>query len=149
MGRKARAGTANAYAKRMEMSRQRVSQLKQTGKLVLKEGEIDAEASAKRHDDRLAAQQTSPSRQIKDHYDAKMAKLAYERAIGQVVDRKLVEQDAFRVGRVIRDALMGLPDRLSGTLASESSQQKIHALLMKEFRQVLEHLTVEAVEAAE
>lgn len=80
----------------------------------------------------------------KEHFNAEKAKLDYEVRIGSLVEKAKVEQEAFRVGRLMRDALMGLPDRLAGVLASESNQQKIHALLTKEFRQVLEPLAAEA-----
>ncbi|MEO7864101.1 MAG: hypothetical protein ABIU05_27440 [Nitrospirales bacterium] len=59
---------------------------------------------------------------------------------GELIERVTVEQDAFRVGRTMRDALLGLPDRLSGVLASENDQRKVHALLTKEIRQCLEAL---------
>ena len=144
MAKQLKRGTGNAYAKRIGVSRQRVSALKHAGKLALKGGgpvpEIDPEESIRLQRARHDAQRRSPSRDIKDLYDAKMAKLEYEKAIGQVIERDQVRNDAFRLGRIIRDGIMGLPDRLAGVLASETDQQQVHAILTKELRQVLEAL---------
>lgn len=71
---------------------------------------------------------------------ADLRELELGRRRGRLVEKAKVEQEAFRVGRLMRDALLGLPDRLAGVLASESNQQKIHALLTKEIRQALEIL---------
>ena len=60
-----------------------------------------------------------------------------------LIEKAQVEKEAFRTGRMIRDTLMGLPDRLAGVIASEPEQKKIHALLTKELHQVLEPLSLE------
>ena len=70
-----------------------------------------------------------------------MAKLEYEKATGVLIERAQVEKEAFRTGRMIRDTLLGLPDRLAGVLASETDEKQIHALLTKELHQVLEPLS--------
>ena len=98
--------------------------------------------------ERVEAQKSSPSRQIKDLYDAKMAKLEYEKATGVLIERSQVEKEAFRTGRIVRDNMMGIPDRLAGVLASETDQKKIHVILTKEIRQAIEALSIEP-EAAE
>ena len=71
---------------------------------------------------------------------ADLREMEVHRKRGELVEKVKVESEAFRVGRLIRDALMGLPDRLAGVLASESDQHKTHALLTKEIRQILEAL---------
>jgi transcriptional regulator with XRE-family HTH domain len=144
MGRTARSGTGNSLAKRLGVSRQRVSALKKKGRVKMIGATVDEKASERMHRERLAAQQTSPSRQLKDLYAAKMSKLEYDKMIGAVVEKAQVEKDAFRIARIIRDTLLRLPDRLAGILASESDQNKIHALLTKELRQVLEALSMTA-----
>jgi biotin operon repressor len=130
-------GTGNQLAKRIGVSRQRVSQLKQAGKLKTTGAGIDVARSERMHAERLAAQQTSPSRQIKEHYEAKVAKFEFERLMGQWVEVAAVERDAFRNGRQIRDGFLGFADRLSALLAAESDEHKIHAILTKEIRQLL------------
>jgi hypothetical protein len=47
----------------------------------------------------------------------------------------------FQTGRRIREGLLNLPDRLSDILAAERDQAKIHAIISKEIRQILEALT--------
>ena len=84
---------------------------------------IDEAVSEGIHRERLTAQQSSPSRQIKELYDAKMVKLDYEKAIGTLVEKSDVGKEAFRTGRIVRDTLMGLPDRLASVLASKTDQK--------------------------
>ena len=135
-------GTVGSYARTLNVSHQRVSYLKKHGKLKMTGAGIDEKASYRMHQERLAALRPSPSRQIKDFYAAKMAKLEYEKATGVLIERVQVEKEAFRTGRMIRDTLLGLPDRLAGVIASEPDQKKIHALLTKELMQVLEPLSL-------
>ena len=77
--RKGGSGTVSSYARRLDVSHQRVSYLKKHGKLKMTRACIDEKASYRMHWERLAALRPSPSRQIKDLYDAKMAKLEYEK----------------------------------------------------------------------
>lgn len=136
-------GTVSSFARRLAVSHQRVSYLKKHGKLKMTAAGIDEKASYRMHQERLAALRPSPSRQIKDLYAAKMAKLEYEKATGVLIERAQVEKEAFRTGRIVRDTMMGLPDRLAGVLASETDQKKIHAILTKEIRQAIEALSHE------
>ncbi len=135
-----RSGRGSQLSRRLGVSRQRVHALKKTGKLKLTAGDIDVEASERLHAQRLAAQTASPSRQIKEFYESKMAKLEYEKASGLLVEKSAVERDAFRNGRQIRDGLLSFADRLAALLAAESDANKIHAILTKEVRQLLAQL---------
>ena len=60
---------------------------------------------------------------------------------GRYVDAAEVKVAAFNRVRVVRDALLGIPERLAAVLAAESDQAKVHALLASEVRQALEELT--------
>lgn len=135
-----RSGKASQLSRRLGVSRQRVYALKQTGKLKLTAGDIDVSESVRMHAERLAAQTSSPARKIKEHYEAKMAKLEYEKAAGLLLEKAAVERDAFRNGRQIRDGLLSFADRLAALLAAESDANKIHALLTKEVHQLLAQL---------
>ena len=42
--------------------------------------------------------------------------------------------------RMLRDGLLGLPDRLSSTLAAESDPRKVHVMLKAEIARELEAL---------
>ena len=73
-------------------------------------------------------------------FKAKQMELEYRKSIGELVEVSKVEKEAFRIGRVVRDSLMNVPARVSGQLAAESNQFKIHQILEKEIRQALEGL---------
>ena len=90
---------------------------------------------------RAAGEKTLAAAQLrKETALAELREMEVLRKRGELVEKVKVEAEAFRVGRTVRDALMGLPDRLSGVLASESDQRNTHALLTKEIRQALEAL---------
>lgn len=58
----------------------------------------------------------------------------------ELIEVAVVRQRTFEIGRNVRDALLNVPDRLSGPLAAETDQSKVHALLVKELHQALEAL---------
>jgi len=76
----------------------------------------------------------------KEKFRAKLAELDFLERSGDLVRKALVEQDAFRLGRQIRDAILNVPARLAGILAAETDQRAVHDLLEKELRQALEAL---------
>ncbi|ALA60199.1 hypothetical protein [Nitrospira moscoviensis] len=75
---------------------------------------------------------------------AALAEIELGRRRGELVERDAVEKEAFRVGRLVRDALMNIPSRLAGILAAESDQRRVYELLDKEIRQALEALACDA-----
>ena len=60
--------------------------------------------------------------------------------LGELVERALVEKEWFTLGRQVRDALMNIPARLAGVVASEKNQEKCFAHIEREIRQALEGL---------
>lgn len=76
----------------------------------------------------------------KEAFRAKLVELEYEERVGTLVRKSEIEKEAFRVGRMVRDAVLNVPSRLAGILAAESDQRKVHDLLEKELRQALEAL---------
>lgn len=78
----------------------------------------------------------------KEYYRAELARLQFEEAIGKLVEKELVEAEAFRVGRLVRDAVLNVPSRLAGILAAETDQRRVHDLLEQELRQALEALAI-------
>lgn len=78
----------------------------------------------------------------KEHFRAELARLDFEERIGKLVDKTLTEAEAFRIGRLVRDAVLNVPSRLAGILAAESDQRKVHELLEKELRQALEVIAI-------
>lgn len=77
----------------------------------------------------------------KELFRSKLAELEFLERVGKVVDKEKGEAEQFRLGRLVRDAMLNIPDRLAGVLAAETDQRKIHELLMKEIRQSLEALS--------
>jgi len=66
----------------------------------------------------------------------------------ELVERRAVEAQQFRIGRQVRDQLENIPPRLCGILAAETDQHKVFNLLMREIRQTLEDLTNEETDQA-
>lgn len=60
---------------------------------------------------------------------------------GKYVDADEVKVAAFNRARIVRDALLSIPDRLAAVLAAETETQTVHGLIAAEIRQALEELT--------
>jgi hypothetical protein len=61
--------------------------------------------------------------------------------IGQLVSLEDVKKVAFARGRIIRDSMLNIPDRISSLLATENDASKIHEILSREIREALEELS--------
>ncbi len=61
--------------------------------------------------------------------------------IGQLVSAEEVRKAAFAMGRIIRDGILNVPDRVSALIATISDASQIHGILTNELRQVLEELS--------
>ena len=72
---------------------------------------------------------------------AKLLEIKAKVEAGKYVDVDEVKVAAFNKGRVVRDALLNIPDRLAAVLAAEADADKVHALLTAEIRQALIELT--------
>jgi hypothetical protein len=83
------------------------------------------------------------SQRKKEEFRAKLVELEYEERVGTLVRKEDVEKEVFRIGRLVRDAVLNVPSRLAGILAAESDQRKVHDLLEAELRQALEALAIE------
>jgi hypothetical protein len=83
------------------------------------------------------------SKARKEHWAAETARLKYEELAGKLVDAEAVAKQAFDLGRTIREAIMGIPDRIAGELASETDPHRVHVLLTKELTTALEGLAHE------
>lgn len=77
------------------------------------------------------------SRAIKEAYNARLAKLAYEEKSGALVRTDNVKVAWFNTLRVLRDRALNLPDRLAPLLAAEDDPKKIRDLLEEELRTIL------------
>lgn len=78
-----------------------------------------------------------------ERFKARLAQLELEQREAKLVEAEVVKQEAFRVARMVRDALLNLPDRVAGELAAETNQFKVHQRLSLEIRRALEDLKLE------
>lgn len=83
------------------------------------------------------------SKAIKEAYEARIKKLDYEEKLGKLIDVDKVKVAAFKTGRVVRDNLLNIPNDLSGKLAAETDQKKIHHMLTEAITIVLQELARE------
>lgn len=74
---------------------------------------------------------------------AELRELELRKRQGELVEVSAIERQAFETGRQVRDALLSLPERLSGIFAAEPQQDKIFDLFTKELQLVLSTLTQE------
>ena len=80
------------------------------------------------------------ARAIRESYLARLAKIEFEERIAKVVDRDEVQVAAFTRGRVVRDNMLNIPDRVAATLAAESDVDRVHRILSDEIRMALDVL---------
>ncbi|WP_281648167.1 hypothetical protein [Parendozoicomonas sp. Alg238-R29] len=81
------------------------------------------------------------ARTMREAYRAKMARLDFEEREGKLIDAAKVREDAFRVGRMIRDALLGIPDRMADVLAAEDNAIRVKQLLHQDIEEALQSLS--------
>lgn len=80
------------------------------------------------------------ARAKKETYLARIRELEFLEKMGDLVDAREVENHLFRTSRQIRDAMLGIPDRLAAVLAAENDAAKCHELILSEIERVLEDL---------
>lgn len=82
------------------------------------------------------------ARTAKVALEAKTAQLKFEQMSGNLVNKKEVVQVAKEMGRMTKEALLTLPDRLAPVLASETSIEEINHMLSKEIDTALRNLAL-------
>lgn len=76
-----------------------------------------------------------------ERYKAALNKLKYEERMGQLVEAEKVHTEAYNTARRVRDALLGIPDRVAPIVAAEANPDQVHALLTEEITQALEGIS--------
>lgn len=76
----------------------------------------------------------------REYYKAEISRLEYEERVAKLIEAEKVDAEWFRLTRIVRDAMMNIPSRLAGVLASESDEHKVSQILEKELRDALEAL---------
>ena len=81
------------------------------------------------------------ARTMREAFKAKLAKLEYEEKSGTLTSVSQVKDDAFKAGRIIRDELLAMPDRLCDVLAAEEDPRTIREVLFAELENVLTRIS--------
>jgi len=98
--------------------------------------QVDADASSNR-----TASQFNVGRAAKMGYEAGQAELNYRARLGQLVERSKEESRARTLAQEVKDAILGVPDRISALLAGESDPLRVHIMLTDELIIALERLS--------
>lgn len=77
------------------------------------------------------------SRAKKERYLALMAKIDYEKSIGELIEREQVKKDWINVATIMRSQLERIPDLISAELAQETDYNRVHAVLAENIENVL------------
>lgn len=93
----------------------------------------------------ISAPSLTQSRQLHEAYRARLAKLEYEEKSGKLVEAEKVKDEAFKLARTVRDAMLNIPDRVAAEFAGTSNAAEIHMRLTDEIRIALESLAANAV----
>lgn len=80
------------------------------------------------------------SRAKREQYAASLAKLEYEKEAALLVSAEKVSLETFKAGRVLRDSLFSIPDRIAAQLAAENDVDKVHEKLTTEISNCLTDL---------
>ena len=72
---------------------------------------------------------------------AKLLEIKARVEAGKYIAIDDVKAAAFNRARVVRDALLNIPERLAAMLASEGDELRVHQILVTEIRTALEELT--------
>ena len=80
------------------------------------------------------------SRAIREAYNARMAKLQFEKETGKLISSEQVRMDAFNAGRIVRDRLLNIPDRIIPQLIGKTDVKEMEKLLQSELIAALNEL---------
>ena len=82
--------------------------------------------------DVFGAVQYSKARAVREHYQARIAKIDFEERIGSLVSRDEVKVAQFNIDRVRRDAMLNMADRLCASFVAEMRDMLVAAGLPAE-----------------
>ncbi len=155
--------TQAEFARQLEVSKPYIHKLVKKGIIKLRNGKVDTEqalaAMKANADPANALREESPSevipavgntagavdfvtaRTMREAFRAKLAKLEYEEKSGKLTDAGKVRNDAFKAGRIIRDELLAIPDRLADVLAAEDDPGSVRQIIFEELEKVLNRIS--------
>jgi len=80
------------------------------------------------------------SQAVRVAFQARLAQLDYEERSGRLCQLEVVKVEAFRLGRVVRDKILNVADRLCAQMAAESDTHVCRELLLRELNVALQEL---------
>ena len=83
------------------------------------------------------------ARAEKEHWAAKKVELDYAKAAGEVIERRIVEEEVFPMVRSTRDRVLGTVDYLAKQVARLSDERACRDVIERKLRQALETLSDE------
>jgi hypothetical protein len=87
--------------------------------------------------DAFGAAQYTKARAVREHYQARLAKIEYEERVGSLVSKDEVQIASFNKFRQFRDAMLNIPDRIAAMLAAETDGAKCYEIIATEIRKAL------------
>lgn len=87
------------------------------------------------------AQSINLSRSKKIHFDALTAELNYRERLGELVETKQVEKEAFEIAKIVRDKLLQIADRLAPVITGQKKESYVFKKIEKEINRVLKLLS--------
>lgn len=75
--------------------------------------------------------------------DAELKRIELEQLRGNLVDRREVQKEGFRLARLVRDRLQAIPDRVAASVAAMDKPAQVHEVLAAEIAKALESLNGE------
>ena len=144
-----------AYARQRGVALSTVQKAINTGRIsTLQDGRIDSDIADREweantlsrppvmrrqsdDDGEFGASQYTKARAVREHYQARLAKIEFEERTGKLVSKDEVQVAAFNKFRTFRDGMLNIPDRVAAVLAAESDAAKVHSILTAEIRKAL------------
>ena len=87
------------------------------------------------------AQAINLSKSKKIHFDALTAELDYRERLGELVETKQVEKEAFEMAKIVRDKLLQIADRLAPVITGQKKEAYVFKKIEIEINRVLKLLS--------
>ena len=140
----------NAYAKHKGVTEGAVRKALASGRITANaNGKIDVEEADQQWEvntrtaggDDTAASSYKQSRAIREAYSAKMAKLEFEKESGKLIDLSEAKVDFFNAGRVTRDRILAVVDKVSPKIIGKTDIKEVKQILKADLTDALKHLS--------
>lgn len=72
---------------------------------------------------------------------AQLAKVELDERLGKLISADKAKDDAFKIGRAVRDAVLQVPIKISAEVASETDPHKVEVIMVRELTEALTELS--------